>query len=276
MDHKDRIPTLHELKLAARVERARALFGPGGYLPAPEIGDVTPAAKGQTIDSEERHAEEVPAPLVRSIAAVEDLADVVGGNEMDAPSRSQEGTAGSPAGEDRLTLMTQRENNIGGAADDGGSSGAASRAAGDRHRRRRVSGTDLGEGGSEMGEKVPSYTGHPVPTEPMPNVSLAKERLHNVNGTSGQVVPAAEVRGAGGAVTTVVLTIVGGRPEGRGFTNLQQMGKVRMCIRNIDRPVTWPQPLRHCPAIGARGSVLCVRLAPRGREEPITGMVVVA
>lgn len=34
MDPLQRIPTLHELKLAARVERARALFGPGGYLPA--------------------------------------------------------------------------------------------------------------------------------------------------------------------------------------------------------------------------------------------------
>ena len=33
MDHRERIPTLHELKLAGRVERARALFGPGGYLP---------------------------------------------------------------------------------------------------------------------------------------------------------------------------------------------------------------------------------------------------
>lgn len=32
MDPFQRIPTLHEIRLAARVKRARALFGPGGYL----------------------------------------------------------------------------------------------------------------------------------------------------------------------------------------------------------------------------------------------------
>ncbi|CAN0540093.1 unnamed protein product, partial [Ectocarpus sp. 12 AP-2014] len=34
-----------------------------------------------------------------------------------------------------------------------------------------------------------------------------------------------ESGGGGGAVTTVTLTIVGGRPAGRGFTNLEQSGK---------------------------------------------------
>lgn len=40
MDHRERIPTLHELKLAGRVERARALFGPGGYLPRTLTGEA--------------------------------------------------------------------------------------------------------------------------------------------------------------------------------------------------------------------------------------------
>lgn len=37
MNPVKRIPTCHELKLASRVERARILFEPGGYLPSSEV-----------------------------------------------------------------------------------------------------------------------------------------------------------------------------------------------------------------------------------------------
>ena len=40
MDVRERIPTIHELKLAGRVERARALFGRGGYLPQTLVGET--------------------------------------------------------------------------------------------------------------------------------------------------------------------------------------------------------------------------------------------
>lgn len=51
MDPLQRIPTQHEIRLAARVKRARALFGPGGYLLARE----TSSRKADT--SEPRIAE---------------------------------------------------------------------------------------------------------------------------------------------------------------------------------------------------------------------------
>ena len=72
MDRRERIPTLHELKLAGRVERARALFGPGGYLPQTltrKAAQDTPYSGTATAGAEE-------APTLRRHEVVERRQDI--------------------------------------------------------------------------------------------------------------------------------------------------------------------------------------------------------
>lgn len=94
MDRRERIPTLHELKLAGRVERARALFGPGGYLPRTLTGE---AAQGTPHESTAVAGVE-QSPTLRQHKGVEhprDTADVLfskatGGNRISATNTRED------------------------------------------------------------------------------------------------------------------------------------------------------------------------------------------
>lgn len=190
MNRSERIPTLHELRLAGRVERARALFGPGGYLDLcvsektkpPERGHGGPAAT---------------APAKHPGVAVE----VEEGEDNKARNISSTAVEGS-----------RRGNGGGGAAREGKRP--------EEGHKDHSSPSPPPPSSSSLAEhgRVPTKTnvGPPRP-------ALEKTRLDGVGEGSGRAGRTGATRGA---VTIVTLTIVGGRAGGRGFTNLEQSGKV--------------------------------------------------
>ncbi|CAN0351806.1 unnamed protein product, partial [Ectocarpus sp. 8 AP-2014] len=256
-DYEERIPTLRELQLAGRVERARALFGPGGYLYPPSttpIMDVTPAATlaigahrqhsgvvGEEKEKEKEKEEEqegeeeigkgknnpqrsnVPSKSSAS-AAVEDSEEGVGGG-----ARAREGSAPLAEGSSTGSLDTQLPKPAPpppkdtktrrGDGDDRDESVSASEPP-----RNEVDRGTSTAAGFRPGVLMESDGGHHrVKAKPVPRGLMDEERRHG--GTGEGQRRRGETGGGGGAVTTVTLTIVGGRPAGRGFTNLEQSGK---------------------------------------------------
>lgn len=182
MNRSERIPTLHELKLAGRVERARALFGPGGYLCVSEA---------MTEPAETHGPASAPAPPRHS-----------GGGDGE---RSREGSRQSGSGgEDTAERgKRQKEDN-------------------ERHTLQPASSP---EHGRRNPTKMNQGSPRPMALEETRIGVVAEEDL----GRAGRF------RAKRGAVTTVTLVIVGGRPGGRGFTNLEQSGKVRYLVNTVAR-----------------------------------------
>lgn len=185
MKRSERIPKLHELRLAGRVERARALFGPGGYLSVPD--EPKSAEKGG------------PAATARPEDAVE--------GEGQRRGEAQ-------ATETKPLTAVEGSHERGGGRDDA--------AATDKYPK---------EEGSEEHSSQPSSAEHGRTTTkashrgPPPGPALEATRLDGVGEENSR--SARRLRAAKGGVTTVTLTIVGGRPNGLGFTNLEQSGKVQ-------------------------------------------------
>lgn len=202
MNRGERIPTLHELKLAGRVERARALFGPGGYLGVPErMKPATP-----------RHGPAAAASLKHPEQGKDE------GGEDDARS--------TPAAFERL----QRGNGDGDATKEGSRTKEDS-----NNGERSLQSSSLDHARSQT--KIYPASPRPTVEEKRPG-GIDREGLRRRVGRTW---------GTGGAVTTVTLTIVGGRPKGRGFTNLEQSGKVPCS------PIT--RALVHCRRKQAAGVV---------------------
>ncbi|CAM9350037.1 unnamed protein product [Ectocarpus fasciculatus] len=254
MSRTERIPTLRELKLAGRVERARALFGPGGYLYPPSTTppvDVTPAAtlasgarrKHSSVGGEEEEDEDEDeegageggkrnkntqistlATKSFAFAAVEDSEAGVGGGTRAEGSTSiaKEKPTGSLDTKLRETAPppppkdTKTRRGDEDDRDETVSAGESSRNEGNRSTSTAARfRPDVPTEGDEEH--------HRAPAKPVPHEFTVGETLHG--GTGEGQRRRGEARGGGGAVTTVILTIVGGRPAGRGFTNLEQRGK---------------------------------------------------
>lgn len=183
MNNSERIPTLHELKLAGRVERAKALFGPGGYLTISEntnpAGKDGPAAAAPPLEhpGDEEGSEEVQVVKTPSATAVK-------GSQQDGESADAAAKENNPPKED-------------------GEVGQSSQPSSVEHFRL---------------PNTKTIHGSPRPTP--------KDTLLEGTGEEGsrraRRVPV--IRGA--ATTNITLTIVGGRPNRRGFINLKQSGKV--------------------------------------------------
>lgn len=182
MNRRERIPTLHELKLAGRVERARALFGPGGYLSISE--KKTPAKRYGPAAS--------PAPPKQPVGLEgEEREDSQGRNSISTAVESS--LQGSGGGDKRKEGKRPEENN-------------------EEHSLPPPSSAEHG--------RLPTkaFSGPPSPL-------LEETRLDGAGDKGSR--RAGRTRATGGVVTTVTFTIVGGRPSGRGFTNLEQSGKVK-------------------------------------------------
>eukprot|EP00752_Nemacystus_decipiens_P002026 g1941.t1 len=169
MSRRERIPTLRELKLAGRVERARALFGPGGYLYASASEDRRAAEKdgpAAATPTRPELPEEARATGRAETGATKHRAtDVEGSQQVEEESGQEHSSQKSSAEQDRVAAKTCSQgsprSDPKGAALDGAGRGRAA-------------------------------------------------------GKVGQP------RAPAGAVTTVTVTIVGGRPRGRGITGLAQ------------------------------------------------------
>lgn len=251
MSRRERIPTLRELKLAGRVERARALFGPGGYLnppPTTPTMDVNLAATlaigarrqhsgvGGGEEEEEDGTEEIGkgkrnpqmsnlASKTSASATGEDSEEGVGGG-----ARARKGSApiaeGSSTGSQDTQLPKpappppKDTKTRGGDGDDRDESVSAN----EPPRNEADRGTRTA-GGFRQCVPTESDEGHHRATaKPVAHGLMFEETRHG--GTGEGQRRRGEAGGGGGAVTTVTLTIVGGRPAGRGFTNLEQSGKV--------------------------------------------------
>ncbi|CBJ27288.1 Serine/threonine-protein kinase Nek3 (NimA-related protein kinase 3) [Ectocarpus siliculosus] len=256
MSTRERIPTLRELKLAGRVERARALFGPGGYLYPPSTTptmDVTPAATlaigarrqhsgvvGEEKEKEEVVEEEEGAEKIgkgrnnpqrsnvpsksSTSTAVEDPEEGVGGG-----ARAREGSAPIAEGSSTGSIDTQLPKPAPlppkdtkarrGDGDDRDESLSPSEPP-----RNEVDHGTSTAAGFRPGVPTESDGGHHRATaKPVPRGLMDEETRYDGTGEGQQ--RRGEAGRGGGAVTTVTLTIVGGRPAGRGFTSLEQSGK---------------------------------------------------
>lgn len=178
MDRRECIPTLHELNLAGRIERAKVIFGPGGYLPTAryEIGSHDP---------EEGF---MPRKNIQVSKISRGVADQ--SRQQERNKRRQD------VGE-----MQDLEHTRSQALCDGGSSA--------------TNGQDDVCNSNESGQaSSPKYQGHTKP--------VSKPLQTKAVGGPSTAALSEERR----VMTTITLTIVGGRSGGQGFTNLQQKGKV--------------------------------------------------
>lgn len=240
MDRRERIPTLHELKLAGRVERARALFGPGGYIcldfvscPPDEGGAATPGVPagyttGRTTGHHQGKEEE-------ENESGEDGEGKQGGKHKSSnPPRDPAEVSGEGSGERRV----------------GGDSQSASSP--------RPARGSMDPDGEELptplppspsvddGHHGPTPVGRLLPGEGSPegghaeSISVATrvdQRRETRHERFGEGSPRARTAGRGrgrGGVWTVTLKIVGGRPRNRpGFPipNLEPRGNVRFMVK---------------------------------------------
>lgn len=253
MDRRERIPTLHELKLAGRVERARALFGPGGYIcldfvsdppdtkspatPGDAAGDTTGRTTGRTTGH--RRGEEE--------AGKEE------GNEKEEGEEEEQGgefTSSSPPNHPvEVGREGSEERRVGGG---GGGLGQHSKSGSSPQSTRG----SMDVGGKELPPPLsPSPTAENEGHEPTPGRRLVPGEGNSLGGNAesisaatgndqygppapgeerhgpiGERSPRARKAGRGrGAVWTVTLKIVGGRPTYRpGFPNLEPRGNVRV------------------------------------------------
>lgn len=252
-----RIPTLHELKLAARVERARALFGPGGYLPAVCRGEQAATEDGKRT-SVSGHPERHPT-LAATVATVDKAADATreNRNKEEEPSlstwtvfdnttsylsasesetqrqrqRQQTGdrkTSEMSATTDRQLQPRRRDTNESQREDNELSFSAASTAY-SRDSDRSATG-DRGQRDCQTGKEL-SVRPHQQHSTPEPNTPPTPTRRLDIDEGAARRA-ALVVAQQGGVSTTVTLTIIGGRPRGKGLTNLEQNGKVPSCERS--------------------------------------------
>eukprot|EP00903_Cladosiphon_okamuranus_P020324 g18647.t1 len=188
MNKSERIPTLHDLKLAGRVERARALFGPGGYLSVSESAGTVRKGRAASTAPPSKHAWQE--------GNGED-----GGDEETHPGKNPSWTA------------------VEGLPRDGAGGKVAVEEASPKEdiRERPPAPADRG--------RIPPKTTMTVQGPPGP-MAVKETPLDVTGGDSSRPAGRSLARERGAvATTTVTLTIVGGRPNGRGFTKLEQSGK---------------------------------------------------
>lgn len=218
MSRTERIPTLHELKLAGRVERAKALFGPGGYLDPPTATRIRDAR--------------LCASNARSVHAAAVAEGVAQGQRgvTEAVGESDEGKDGNLARKSapEASTITCAEGLEGNAVDkDGPKDGSplslregptllddtqAPQPPPPTQTRQPQDVSTRGGDGCDKG--VPSLDAEPPSFE-----------IQMLKSSPGPTPSAQKSLGAG--LTLVTLKIVDGRPGGRGFTNLEKSGKVR-------------------------------------------------
>lgn len=246
MSRRERIPTLHELKLAGRVERARALFGPGGYLDLPK---TIPTEDHDSLATNSSCSNTVAVPTV---ACPEDRGEKEKENDQGreddkrmkfAPATSDsaaiEGSeAGVGSGErgEKVEAPPPPPSPLqsGGSKDVSGKEPPKSAPApvdDDRRTSTTAGLAGLREALPKEGNEGPPLSAdhHGASAKPGSHRSTFDDKKHDGTGeVLRRAVAAGGTGGTGGrTLTTVTLTVVGGRPEGRGFTNLEQSGKVR-------------------------------------------------
>lgn len=217
MNRTERIPTLHELKLAGRVERARALFGPGGYLDPSVTTTRTrdnglPASRAKSTPT--AAVSDEPAQEVRVEKKETPKSDDHKIDKLRPKSAPEPFPSTGPA-------------NLGGKVEDsdvnheGSSSPSGENLVVPDERPlqpapllpiRQRQGTNTGGGDGLLGGD---------PSLAAESTSLEDDRKSRSLGSK----PSTRRSRRGGS-TIVTLKIVGGRPGGRGFTNLEQSGKV--------------------------------------------------
>ncbi|CAM9362061.1 unnamed protein product, partial [Scytosiphon promiscuus] len=210
MNRTERIPTLHELKLAGRVERARALFGPGGYL--------DPASTTQTKDV---------ALHVSNIKPIRDAA------VADGVAHGLRGAKEEPQQSDDDNIDKLRPDTALGTSPPAGAVDLAG----------NIEGQELSDEESPSPGKNSTVLDETPPPPQSAPISPPRKRQESSTEDGGQGIcmatelPSVKDHREGGfgskpsaqkwwgSLTTVTLKIVGGRPNGRGFTNLEQSGK---------------------------------------------------
>ncbi|CAM9461013.1 unnamed protein product [Pylaiella littoralis] len=237
MNRRERIPTLHELRLAGRVERARALFGPGGYLDLPK---TMPA---EDLGSMARNSSRTSAGAGAGAATAVPTASQERGREKEkedgrkgkrsentgaensgsiAKKGSEAGVGSGERGKEVEAIPPLPPQPQSERAEDASSKEPRQSAApsADDNRDRRTSTA----GAAGLYEGPPSGAEQHRPSAKVgQNRSTLGETQHDgVRNTSGR---AGAAGGKDGTLTTVTLTVVGGRPGGRGFTDREQSGK---------------------------------------------------
>lgn len=251
-----RIPTPHELKLAERVERARLIFGPGGYLPV-----VYKAEGGRRAATEQREGKDVGCPpnaqvissggdvggsVARTREGREETARRVSskachGSMRSSSSQSPDGVNNLLPGKPRKAVPLDEDSamvhrKIDERRDDDSEKSTA--VPDGNHDRPSCTENCHMEESRYSGPQPPLTRFGFDPQNLGPNDPEALNKGPSCAMANGVqrtgMTPATVLEGHMKHITVVTLKIVGGCSGGRGFTALQHAGKVKRFAPLID------------------------------------------